>query len=450
MAKLMDMTDGSPSRLLLRLAWPAVVGNLAEQLYLLADKAIVGRYVGAEAFSAVGAVSAPVFVFMSLCIGTQTGIGILTAQYYGAGDHRGVASVIRNGAYVILLESLVMTLLAMFFSEPLLRLLGTPESLMADAVTYMKIYLAGLTSISVCFSCFHVLRALGNSGVPMAVVVFSSLLNVGLDLYFVAVLKAGVAGAALATALSQTAAAAACVIYGFVSVPYFREAFRSLRPEKDMVRRTVLVSLPAGGQNAFTYISGSLLQSIVNGFGVTAIGAFTATSQMESLIRHIYLGLGAASAAFTGQNMGAGLERRAREGAGAAVRISAAVSFVLAVTFLAGAGPIMSVFVEDPAMVELAARGMRILSLFFVWMGTAQVFHHFLNGAGDTVYPLVNGAVEAAARILFAAALALWIPGGGVGGIWTATGLAWLVSAVSVYLRYRQGRWRGKSLVRKE
>ena len=102
MAKLLDMTEGSPARLLLRFSVPAVVGNLAEQLYLLADKAIVGRYVGAGAFSAVGATNAPIFVFMSLCIGTQTGIGILAAQHYGAGDKKGVASVIRNGAYVLL------------------------------------------------------------------------------------------------------------------------------------------------------------------------------------------------------------------------------------------------------------------------------------------------------------------------------------------------------------
>ena len=450
MAKLLDMTEGSPARLLLRFSVPAVVGNLAEQLYLLADKAIVGRYVGAGAFSAVGATNAPIFVFMSLCIGTQTGIGILTAQHYGAGDKKGVASVIRNGAYVLLAEALFMTLLAMFLTEPLLKLLGTPPQLLADAAVYMKIYLAGLVSISLCFGAFNVLRALGNSRVPMAVIVFSSLLNVGLDLWFVLGFRAGVAGAALATALSQTAAAAVCLIYAFRTVPYFKEAFRTGRPRKDMILKTVVVSLPASGQNAFTYISGSVLQKIVNGFGVTAIGAFTATSQMESLIRHIYLGLGSAVAAYTGQNVGAGIEWRVKKGAVSAAGISAAVSFALAALFLGAAGPVMSVFVEEPEMVALAARGMRILSLFLIFMGLAQVYHHFLNGAGDTVYPLVNGAVEAVVRMALAAVLTGWIFGGGLmgaGGIWVSTGFAWAVSAASVYLRYRRGRWRAKSLV---
>ncbi len=446
MAEILDMTKGSPTKLLLRFAAPAIVGNMVEQLYILADRAIVGRYVGAEAFSAVGAGGALIFLFMSLSIGTQTGIGILTAQHYGAGDRGGVTSAIRNGAYVVLSEAALMTVLAFIFTEPFLKLLGTPSALVGDAAVYMKVYLAGQISIAACFSAFQVLRALGNSRVPMLIVVFSSVCNIVLDLLFVVWFPMGVFGAALASTLSQTGAALLCLIYAFWTIPYFREAFQSPRPDGKMLRKTIRLSLPAGAQNLFVYGSGSALQWIVNSFGVTAIGAFTATSQTESLIRHVYLGIGSAVAAFTGQNVGAGDTSRAKKGAASAAKITLAVSLGLTVLFGAFGESLMGLLVDDEEMVSLAAAGIRITGSFFLSMGAVQALHHFLSGAGDTVYPMKNSAVEAVSRI----GLALILTGNsaaGVWGIWLTTGLSWTLAALLSFRRYVTGEWREKCLV---
>ena len=446
MAGLSDMTTGSPTKLLLRFAVPAIVGNMVEQFYILADRAIVGNHVGAGAFSAVGAAGAPIFMFMALFIGTQTGIGILTAQHYGAEDEEGVASVIRNGAYVVLLEAAVMTVLAMFLSEPLLRALGTPDELMADAAAYMKFYLAGQISIAACFAAFQVLRALGNSKVPMLIVVFSSFMNIGLDLLFVTVFSLGTTGAALASTLSQTAAAILCLLYAFRAIPYFKQAFQKPKPDKSMLIKTVRISLPAGAQNIFVYASGSVLQWIVNSFGVTAIGAFTATSQTESLIRHIYLGLGSAVAAFTGQNIGAGNFQRVKQGAVAAAKLTLIFSLILTTFFWLFGKAFMGILVNDKAIVDLAASGIRISGLFFLSMGALQALHHFLSGAGDTVYPMKNSGMEGVIRI----GLALILTGNsaaGVWGIWITTGLAWTLAALLSLKRYFKGTWRDKRLV---
>ncbi len=445
-AGISDMTKGSPTKLLLRFAAPAIVGNMVEQLYILADRAIVGRYVGADAFSAVGAGGALIFLFMSLSIGTQTGIGILTAQYYGAGDREGVEGAIRNGAYVVLSEAAFMTVLAFLLTEPLLGLLGTPPALMGDAAVYMKVYLAGQISIAACFSTFQVLRALGNSRVPMLIVVFSSVCNIVLDLLFVVWFPMGVFGAALASTLSQTLAALLCLIYAFRALPYFKEAFRSLRPDCRMLGKTIRLSLPAGAQNLFVYGSGSALQWVVNSFGVTAIGAFTATSQTESLIRHVYLGIGSAVAAFTGQNVGAGNLERAREGAASAAKITLGVSAGLTAFFWIFGEAFMGLLVDDQEMVSLAAAGIRITGSFFLAMGAVQALHHFLGGAGDTVYPMKNSAVEAVSRI----GLALVLTGNsaaGVWGIWITGGLSWTLAAVLSFRRYVTGEWREKGLV---
>ncbi|MCI8466065.1 MAG: MATE family efflux transporter [Lachnospiraceae bacterium] len=446
MRGLSDMTKGSPTRLLLWFAAPAIIGNMVEQLYLLADRAIVGRYVGADAFSAVGATGALIFMFMSLSIGTQTGIGILVAQHYGAGDQEGVTSSIRNGAYVVLSEAALMTVLALILTEPLLTLLGTPPELMKDASVYMKVYLAGQISIAACFSTFQVLRALGNSRVPMLIVVFSSVLNIGLDLLFVVRFSLGAFGAALASTLSQTVAAILCLIYAFWTISYFREAFQKPGPDKQMLKKTIRLSLPAGAQNIFVYASGSALQWIVNSFGVTAIGAFTATSQTESLIRHIYLGIGSAVAAFTGQNIGAGNTERVKKGAASAAKITLILSLCLAAFFWIFGEMFMGLLVDDEKMVDLAAAGIRITGIFFLSMGGVQILHHFLSGAGDTVYPMKNSAIEAVSRI----GLALILTGNskvGVWGIWITTGLAWTLAALLSLRRYFTGEWREKRLV---
>lgn len=446
MAKTIDMTKGSPAKLLVQFAVPILIGNLFQQLYTLVDRVIVGQFVGADAFSAVGSTNALSMMFMSMCMGTAIGTGVVVSQYFGAKDEKNTAAAIANGAYVNLIVAVIMTIIALVTTEPILTLLNTPETLMKDAVDYMMVFMGGLVAVAAYYTPFSVLRALGDSKTPLIFLAFCSVLNIVLDLIFVVPLGMGVIGAAIATVLSQAVAAIACIAYAFKKVPQFKEALRYAKPDRQLLRQTLKVGLPTGFQYSLMYISSIVLQRVVNGFGSNTIGAFTATTQMETLVQQIYAALGSAMVTYTGQNIGAGETSRVKQGMRSAMMISAVTSALLLAIFWIGGRMIMGIFVPNADITSLAYSGIRITSLFFMALGVVQVLRFLLNGAGDSIYALVNGIVEIIARIGFAILLTA-IPFIGMWGIWLTTGLTWLVTAGFAFWRYKSGAWMAKSLV---
>ena len=444
--KTVDMTKGSPVKLLLQFSIPILIGNLFQQIYTLADRIIVGRFVGDTAFSAIGATNALSMMFMSMCMGAAIGTGVVVSQYFGAKNEKGTAASIANGSYTCVLIAIVMTLLALVTTKPILLLLNTPQSILPDALTYMYIYMGGLLAVAVYFTSFSILRALGDSKTPLIFLIVCSLLNIVLDLLFVVVLKTGVAGAAAATVLSEAIAAVLCIIYAFKKVPQFGQAFIYRKPDRALFKKTMQVGIPTGFQYALIYVSSIILQRIVNGFGESVIGAFTATTQIELLVQQIFAALGSAIVTYTGQNMGAGKEDRISLGVIAAMKISAVVSVALLIVFWAFGHPIMSIFVTNEKIISIAAAGIRITSLFLIALGGVQILRYMLNGAGDSIYALINGVVEVIARVAFAVGLTA-IPFIGMWGIWLTTGLTWTVTAVFALFRYKHGAWKEKKLV---
>ena len=405
MAKTVDMTQGSPARLLIQFSIPILIGNLFQQAYTLADRIIVGRFVGDAAFSAIGATNALSMMFMSMCMGAAIGTGVVVSQFFGAKDEKGTAASIANGSYACLLIAVVMTVVALLATKPVLLLLKTPGSLLPDALTYMYIFMGGLLAVAAYYTPFSILRALGDARTPLIFLVLCSLLNIVLDLLFVVVLKTGVAGAAIATVLSEALAAIACIVYAFIKVPQFRQAFRYRAIDKNLLERTFRVGIPTGLQYALIYVSSIILQRVVNLFGESVIGAFTATTQIELLVQQIFAALGAAMVTYTGQNMGAEKHDRISMGVSAAMKISAVVSVILLTVFWLFGKPIMSIFVTNEEIISIAASGIRITSLFFMALGCVQILRYMLNGAGDSMYALMNGGIEVVARVAFAVGL---------------------------------------------
>ena len=444
--KTVDMTKGSPIKLLIQFSIPILLGNLFQQIYTLADRIIVGRFVGDKAFSAIGATNALSMMFMSMCMGAAIGTGVVVSQYFGAKEEKGTAASIANGSYTCVLIAIVMTLLALVTTKPILLLLNTPQSILPDALTYMYIYMGGLIAVSAYFTSFSILRALGDSKTPLIFLIVCSLLNIVLDLLFVIVFKTGVAGAAAATVLSEAIAAVLCIMYAFKKVPQFGQAVKYRKLDKELIKKTMKVGIPTGFQYALIYVSSIILQRIVNGFGESVIGAFTATTQIELLVQQIFAALGSAIVTYTGQNMGAGKEDRISLGVIAAMKISAVVSVVLLVVFWVFGHPIMSIFVTNEKIISLAASGIRITSLFLIALGGVQILRYMLNGAGDSMYALINGVVEVIARVALAVGLTA-IPFIGMWGIWLTTGLTWTVTAVFALFRYKHGAWKDKKLV---
>lgn len=444
--RTVDMTKGSPAKLLIQFSIPILIGNLFQQVYTLADRIIVGRFVGDNAFSAIGATNALSMLFMSMCMGAAIGSGVVVSQYFGAKDEKGTAVSIINGSYACLLISVVMTLLALVTTKPILVLLNTPESIMHDALLYMYIFMGGLIAVSAYYTPFSILRALGDSKTPLIFLILCSLLNIVLDLLFVLVFRTGVAGAAIATVLSEAIAAVLCIIYALKKVPQFRMAFAMRKINGGLIMKTLRVGIPTGLQYSLIYVSSIILQRIVNGFGESVIGAFTATTQIELLVQQIFSALGAAIVTYTGQNMGAGERDRVSLGVVAAMKISAVISVILLAVFWLFGNPIMSIFVTNSEIISIAAKGIKITSLFLISLGAVQILRYMLNGAGDSAYALMNGVVEVISRVLFAVGLTT-IPFIGMWGIWLTTGLTWAVTAAFALFRYKNGAWKNKALV---
>lgn len=431
--------------LIVRFSIPILIGYLFQQVYFLVDRIIVGQLVGADAFAAVGSTTAITSMFMSMCMGTSSGVGIVVSQYYGARDEENTARAISNGAYVNIAVALIMTVVALATIHPILGLLETPAELMGDAASYMTIYMAGLIAVAAYYVPFSIMQALGDSRTPLLFLIFCSVLNVILDLIFVGSLQMGVNGAAAATVLAQCIAAICCIFYAFRKMPIMRAAVKYAAPDKTIIVQTIRIGLPTGFQFSLIYISSVVLQRIVNGFGTFVIGAFAATTQVEILVQQIYATLGTTMATYTAQNIGAKKYERIRQGLSSALAICGGVSVIwLAIAGLGGTR-IMSIFVENRQMTAIAAAGIRITAVFFMAFGVTRVFRLILSGAGDSIFTLMSGIVEIVVRILLGFVLTA-IPALGMWGIWLTTGCTWVATAIFAVWRYKGNKWKEKAV----
>lgn len=270
------------------------------------------------------------------------------------------------------------------------------------------------------------------------------MLNIILDIVFVIPpLSLGVAGTAIATVIAQMVSAVLCCVYSVRNVQQFRDAMKYLKPDSAIVKKVIRIGIPSGFQYALIFISSLALQSVVNGFGQITIGAFTATTQIETLAIQIPNAIATAMLTYVGQNIGANQTERVKTGLHAAFRVCIVASVIMAAVICIFGDSIMSIFVSDEAIISLAADGMRIESLFLIIYCMSRVLQYTLNGAGDAAFSMLNGIVEIVARITFVFVLTS-IPFLGVWGIWLTTGCTWIVTTVTALLRYRSGVWKTK------
>ena len=434
-----DMTVGSPTRHLLIFALPMLVGNIFQQIYNLADSIIVGQYIGAEAFGAIGATSTITFLFFALCNGVGNGGGIVTSQYFGARDDDKVKKCIINTGLIMLITPVIFGAIGFLTAPALLSLLNTPQEFMTDALLYTRFMCIGMLFVSLYNYLSSVLRALGDSKSPLYFLIFSTIVNVVLDILFVCVIPLGVAGAALATLLSQLVSVITCAVYARKKNPYFRFVRKDFIVDPRIIRQVVRLGVPMSLQFGLIAVSSMALQRVVNAFGPTVVESFTATNRIEQLIHQPYMTLGASLSTFSGQNYGAGRNDRVYDGYKSGTRIMIALTAVLVFVMQFFGRAIASMFVdasEYPEVITLAAKGLQITSVFYVALGMIYVVRGVLTGVGDALFQLINGIVEVIGRFTFPIFITTYL-GYGEAGIWLSSGIVWVLSAVTAWMRYR-------------
>ncbi len=448
-AYMKSMTEGSELGHIIRFSLPLLLGNLFQQLYNVVDSAIVGKYLGSDKLAAVGSTGSLTFLFYTLCIGLATGAGILIAQRFGADDLLSVRRLIANSAYALLALGVIISVVSTCCAEPLLRLLDTPESVLPDAVGYMRISCMGTIAVAAYNWINSVMRSLGDSKTPLVFLIIASLINVVLDLLFVVVFGMDVEGAALATVIAQGVSAVGSIIFAFVKNPCFRFARGEAGLVPHIFGKCLVTGVPIALQNALVSISMISLQRTANGFGEDVMAAYTASMRVEQLVQQPFASLNVAISTFAGQNIGAGKRERAVKGYHRCVAVGGCFAVLMLVLFMLLSRGIVGIFVDEPAVLDIGEMALKLSCLFYFPLGLIHITRGMLNGAGDVGFALLNGIAEVVGRIGFAAIL-VNIPAVGHWAVWGTTCLTWVLTAVMSLIRYKSGVWKKKAVVHAE
>lgn len=440
-----DMTQGSPTKHLLKFALPLLCGNLFQQLYNMVDSVIVGQFVGSNALASVGACGSLNFLFFSLSSGLALGIGVIVSQYFGAGDEKSVRRTIASSIYVLTVAALIVSMIGVIFARPILSFMKTPPEIIDYSTTYLRTTCAGIIFIVAYNGISAILRALGDSKTPLYFLIVSSIVNIILDLVFVLALGLEVFGVALATIIAQFVSAISCFIFAVHKNPYFRLTKTELAPHRKIIFMSVKLGIPIALQNSLIAVSCIVLQSVVNRFGPLVMASFTITGRTEQIVQQGFSSLQMAMSTYAGQNVGAEKYDRVKKGFHRATVMVAIYSALMLCVMYAFGRTIAHFFVSDPEVIELASRGLRITSLAYFGLGMIYIPRGLLNGAGDTGFSMINGITEVIGRIGFAILLTS-IPVIGHWGVWMTNGFTWYITGLVCVIRYCSGVWKKKRI----
>ena len=432
-----DMTTGRILPIILRFTLPLFLGNIFQQLYNMADTVIVGRFLGPSALAAVGSTSTVSFLLLGFAMGLASGFAVLTAQRFGAGDEDGVRISVANGILLTVLLSALLTLLGLLVVPGLLTLMHTPADILADATSYMLIICRGLAA-SMFYNLFSsFLRSVGNSRAPLFFLVFSSCLNIALDIFFIVRLGMGVDGAALATVLAQAVSAALCLLYIFTRVRVLLPGSAHWGLQADATKHQLRMGIPMALQFSVTASGTIVMQTAINMFGSTAVAAFTAAWRIQNILTQEMVAMGQTMAAFCGQNFGKKDFARIREGVRTAVRIETIYSVAAGIASVAFLPLFLRLFfsagADLGALMPWAMTYTVECAIFFVPLSYIFLFRNAMQGCSSSFLPLMGGVVEMAARVLCALAgmrLHSYLLSAG------CDGAAWLTAGIFLVLAY--------------
>ncbi len=434
------MTEGRPWKLILGLALPLMFGNIFQQLYTVMDTLIVGRVLGVHALAALGASDWLNWMILGLVTGITQGFCILAAQKFGAGKTEELKETVGASVTLSAVTAIVIEILSQILVLPLLKLLDTPSDILPMALLYLRILFAGIPIVMTYNLLASLLRALGDGRTPLYAMVVASVLNILLDILFVAGFHTGVGGAAAATLIAQAVAALYCLRV-ILRMEILRIRPSHLRPDRRLAWQLFSLGTPMAAQNTIIAVGGLVIQSIVNGFGVIFIAGYTASNKLYGILEIAATSYGYAMVTYVGQNLGAGLWQRIRQGVRHALGIALATSVVIAIAMLLTGRMLVGSFItgspqEVLEATEIAYHYLAIMSIFLPILYLLHLYRSSLQGMGDTVLPMASGIAEFVMRTVAALTLPHIL---GQEGIFYAEVLAWvgadLILITAYYVR---------------
>lgn len=447
-----DMTVGTPWKRIAMFSIPMLIGNIAQQMYNTVDSIVVGHYVGDNALAAVGS-AGPLFnLLLVLFVGISAGVGIMVSQYFGAKQREELSKTIGTSITLTALVSLVVMIVAPMIIPGMLRMLNTPASIFEDCKDYLNILMYGIAGLAYYNILSGILRGMGDSFSSLVYLLIATVLNIVLDLYFVAGLGMGVAGVSLATAIAQGVSSALCLVKLMRMKAVFDLGKKELKMSSRHIKQIVRLGIPSGLTQAIMSSAMIIVQSLTNSFGETFIAANVIVMRVDGFAMMPNFSFGMAMTTYAGQNVGARQYDRVHQGAKQGTIMGLAVSAFMTGSILIFGKYLMMIFTDTPELVDLSVYVMRILAAGYLAVAVSQCLSGVMRGAGDTMTPMWISLISTVAiRVPLAYGIS-WItrtpelPYGRFECIAVSLLISWILGALLTVFFYRKGKWRSAAI----
>ena len=447
-----DMTEGSPWKKIVMFTVPMLIGNIAQQLYNTVDSVVVGNYVGDNALAAVGSAGPILNLLIVLFVGISVGAGIMVSQYFGARQREELSVTIGNCVTLTGIATVFVMVVASLVARPLLELLDTPASIIGWCHSYLLILFIGCVGLAYYNILSGILRGLGDSMSALAYLLVSTVINIVLDLLFVAKLGMGVNGVALATVIAQAISALLCLLRLKQMSALFDLKPCYLKLQKKNTGKIIQLGLPSGITQAILSMAMIVVQSLTNSLGEMFIAANVIVMRVDGFAMMPNFSFGTAMTTYAGQNVGAKMYDRVEKGAKQGTAIAMGISTALTGLILLFGKALMGIFTKTPELVDLSREMMGILAVGYIAMAVTQSLSGVMRGAGDTMTPMwISIATTICIRVPIAYGIAFLtrseqFPGGRQECIFISLLASWLIGAAITFFFYKRGKWKEKAV----
>lgn len=430
-----DMTTGSPGKIILNFTIPIFIGNIFQQLYSMVDTVIVGKFVGNEALAAVGSCGTLMFLILGFLMGLTAGFTVITSQHFGAGNMTAMRQSVASAAILSAVVSVLLTVLSMSMMRQILNWMNTPDDIYREAYGYIMVICGGIVAQVLYNLLSSILRALGNSKVPLYFLILAALLNIVLDLVFIIVFKMGAAGAAYATVISQGVSGVMCLFYIIKKVPELHLKKEDWKMNWNLAGWQMRIGIPMALQYSITAIGTIMVQAALNTLGSLSVASFAAASKIEQIVTQAYVALGTTMATYCAQNMGARKIDRIRQGFRSATVmgcIYAVVTGALIITL----GKYMTVLFVSSNVSEITGLVevyLRCVGFTFIALAVVNIYRNGIQGMGFGLLPMTAGVAELVGR---GAVALISASKGSYAGTCMASPVAWIFAGVLLIFMY--------------
>lgn len=439
-----DMTEGSPSKILLNFAAPMILSGVFQQFYNIVDSVVAGRFIGINALAAVGA-SYPInMLFISIAMGSGIGCSVVISQFFGAKRFDQMKTAVATSIISVLILSLIMLFGGMLLSGWLLNLLNTPANIFNDSLIYLEIYIYGVIFLFIYNVATSIFNGLGDSKTSLYFLIFSSVLNIILDLVFVINFKMGVAGVAWATFIAQGIASVLSITILLKRIIKIKTEDKLRYFDKSILMHMTKIALPSIAQMSFISVGQLCIQSLVNSFGATVIAGYAAAIKIDSFFKVVIQTMGNAVSSFTAQNFGAAKFDRIRAGYVSGIKVMGIYSILSIIIIFIFGRSLIGVFVGDGGaeVIDVGVRYMYIVSVFYIVFCIMLVGNGVLRGVGEMKAFTFSTFTDLVIRVGLSFLLAHFI---GYNSIWWSISIGWCVGTFITTFFYKRKKWENLS-----